>query len=239
MFVALLLTANFTNIMGQNISRTINELAADTSGWEDVKYAMKIARNKFEILPADPLKAKEALHQLQVTTRSPMGAIVYLTGGILIDNGWIRILGSGSKKLNRSLPEWNLGKNSQTNSENLKFLLVADDAIGGFFALNGGAFGKDLGQIYYLAPDRLKWEAQHMSYSDFINFCFVGDMDQYYDGLRWPTWKKDLLQVSGDKSFYFYPYLWTKEGKDIKKDKRTIVPVNEVYIFETDELKQH
>ena len=57
------------------------------------------ARNKVEVLPRDRVKASEALYYTQVTTRSPMGAIVYETGGILIDNGWIRILGSGNKKL--------------------------------------------------------------------------------------------------------------------------------------------
>jgi len=38
---------------------------------------------------------KSALVAVQVTTRSPMGAIIYETGGILVDHGWIRILGSG------------------------------------------------------------------------------------------------------------------------------------------------
>lgn len=40
-----------------------------------------------------------ALLATQVTTRSPMGAVVYHTGGILVDHGWIRILGAGECKL--------------------------------------------------------------------------------------------------------------------------------------------
>jgi hypothetical protein len=66
----------------------------------------------------------------QLTTRSPMGAIMYTTGGILADDGWIRILGSGSTRLPRSLPDWNKGKTFITYGERAPFLLVADDAIG-------------------------------------------------------------------------------------------------------------
>ena len=44
-------------------------------------------------------KAEFALYKTQVTTRSPMGAIIYETMNILIDNGWIRILGSGNEKI--------------------------------------------------------------------------------------------------------------------------------------------
>lgn len=67
-------------------------------------------KNEIEILPKDSIQADSALFRTQVTTRSPMGAIIYETGGILVDNGWIRILGSGSEKLKRNFPEWNKGK---------------------------------------------------------------------------------------------------------------------------------
>ena len=36
---------------------------------------------------------------MQMPTSSPMGAVIYETGGILIHYGWLRILGSGSFKL--------------------------------------------------------------------------------------------------------------------------------------------
>uniref|UniRef100_UPI00406CCA9C DUF2625 family protein n=1 Tax=Mucilaginibacter sp. CSA2-8R TaxID=3141542 RepID=UPI00406CCA9C len=49
------------------------------------------------------MRAHETLYNLQLTTRSPMGAITYFTGGILIENGWIRILGSGSERSKRSI----------------------------------------------------------------------------------------------------------------------------------------
>jgi hypothetical protein len=95
-----------------------------------------------------------------------MGAIIYETGGILVDDGWVRILGSGSAALNRDLMTWN--KDKQNN-----FLLVADDVLGGFFAINAGAFGPEsIGKIFYFSPDNLQWEATNKSYSDFCASAF-------------------------------------------------------------------
>lgn len=68
-----------------------------------------------------------------------MGAITFFTGGILIDNGWIRILGSGNDKLNRIIASWNKGKTISKFGEQPKYLLVADDVVGGMYAINAGA----------------------------------------------------------------------------------------------------
>ncbi len=48
---------------------------------------------------------------------------------------------------------------------------MADDIVGGFFALNGGAIGEDAGSIYYFAPDALCWQACGLSYSQFIEWA--------------------------------------------------------------------
>jgi len=56
---------------------------------------LREAANPVEVLPPVEANRKSALVATQVTTRSPMGAIIYETGGILVDHGWIRILGSG------------------------------------------------------------------------------------------------------------------------------------------------
>ncbi len=154
--------------------RPIDELINRTDpGWKIVKQWIDDAKNKVEILPVDSLKAKDALYKTQVTTRSPMGAVIYSTGGLLIDNGWIRILGSGSSKLSRSLPDWNKSKSFKEFGEKPTFLLVADDVVGGFFAINGGQLGNDPGKIYYLAPDNLEWESLDLTYTEFLNFIIL------------------------------------------------------------------
>jgi len=64
---------------------------------------IKEAKNQVRILPKVPARADSALLAAQVTTRSPIGTIIYETGGILVDNGWLRILGSGCPALNRDV----------------------------------------------------------------------------------------------------------------------------------------
>lgn len=210
----------------RKVEELINE--AD-SGWPFVQEWIESATNKVEILAVHPEKATDALYKTQVTTRSPMGAIIYMTGGILVDDGWIRILGSGSPKLNRSLPDWNKGKAFDEFGDAAPFLLVADDAIGGSFAINGGGLGEDVGKIYYFAPDTLSFEALDLSYADFLTFCFNNDLDSFYRGFRWKDWRTEVSNSTGDQAFSFVPFLWTAEGKDIEKNSRKLVPAEELY----------
>ena len=228
--VLIILGNNYTYAQNkmQSLEKLINH---DDPGWPIVLDWVKLAKNKVEILSVDTAKAKDALLQLQLTTRSPMGAIVYHSGGLLIDNGWIRILGSGNKKLSRSLPDWNKNKSKD-------YLLIADDAVGGFFILNGGGLGPDPGKVYYFSPDNLNYEPLDRSYSEFLDFCFNGDLNKFYDGLRWKDWEKEVSKLSGDEVFNFYPFLWTKEGKDINKCSRKAISIEEQYALNKDFRKQ-
>ncbi len=217
--------------MAQQTKRTLTELIADTSGWEMIKTVAQTAKNRIEFLPAQQNEAEKTLLQMQVTTHSYMGAIIYFTGGIFIDNRWIRLLGSGHKDLLRNITVWNNDNDAKRNNGIPGYLLIGDDAIGGFFAINSGALGTDIGNIYYLSPDNLTWESMGKGYSAFVEFCFNGDLDMFYKGLRWADWQKEVSVLNGDKTFNFYPYLWTKEGKVIQKNSRKIIPIEEQYRF--------
>jgi hypothetical protein len=195
-----------------------------------------LQKNKIQILANDSLRSNEALFNTQISTRSPMGAIVFHTGGILIDNGWIRIYGSGSEKLNRNLPNWNKGKTFQNFGDKPGYLIIADDAVGGFFLLNGGDLGNDLGKIYYLSPDNNEYEQLDLTYTEFINFCFSGNIDVFYRDLRWKNWGNDFKKLSANEAFIFYPYLWTKEGSDINKVEKNKASMEEIYILRTQQL---
>jgi Protein of unknown function DUF2625 len=188
-------------------------------------------------LPKTAARADSNLLNTQVTTRSPMGAVIYETGGILIDNGWLRILGSGSTKLDRGIAEWNKGKSFKEYGEAYSFTLIADDAIGGFFAINGGGLGKDLGKLYYFSPDNLKWEPMEIGYSDFLVWAFQTNLDEFYKGYRWKNWKDEVLKMKSNQAFSFYPYLWTKHD-GIEKLSRKAIPIEEIYSLHQDFAKQ-
>jgi hypothetical protein len=217
------------------LMRTLQELInTEEPGWPIVKEWIDLAKNKVEILPCESQRAEKSLIDTQVTTRSLMGAIIYKTGGLLIDNGWIRVLGSGSDRMKRTLPDWNMGKTFSEFGESAPYLLVADDAIGGFYAINGGFFGEDAGNLYYFAPDMLKWIPMEIGYSQFLLFCFETDMNDFYTGLRWEGWQKDVEALHPDYTYSFYPFLWTEEGIDINKVHREVVPAGEAYNFNMD-----
>ncbi len=224
-----------TALFGQSNMRDVNQLInTHESAWPNIQEWADSAKNKVQILPVDTIKAKEALYNTQVTTRSPMGAVVYHSGGILVDNGWIRILGSGSEILSRSLPNWNKGKSFTEFGEQPLFYLIADDAIGGFFMLNGGGLGNDLGKVYYFAPEDLQFQALDITYTEFILFCFNNDLDLFYENFRWTNWEKDLATLKADNVFTFYPFLWSKEGKDINENVKSQVSAEEQYYLNID-----
>ncbi|MEO8771209.1 MAG: DUF2625 domain-containing protein [Ferruginibacter sp.] len=217
-------------ISAQNKMRPVDELInTPNPGWDFVKNWIDSAKNKVEILPVDSLKAREALYKTQVTTHAPMGAIIFMTGGILIDDGWIRILGSGNKKLDRTLPDWNKGKSFKEFGETPGYLLIADDAAGGFFLLNGGKLGKDLGKVYYFSPDNLTYEALNITYTEFLLFCFNNDLDKFYETERWKNWRENVSKLAGNKVYNFVPPLWTKEAESVDKISRKVIPVEEQY----------
>ena len=183
-----------------------------------------------ELLPPGAEREKALLY-LQVTTHSTLGAFAYDTGGLLIDNGWLRLLGSGHPKLKRTLHDWN---STRTDGA---FYLVGDDAAGGFFAINGGAFGDDLGSMYYWAPDSLEWETLDLGHSDFVAAFLTNQIEAFYEALRWPTWRQDLQTLSSDQCFAFYPFLWSTEGS-IENSQRSIVPASEMWDAKVDIVRQ-
>jgi hypothetical protein len=179
-----------------------------------------------ELLPPGPEREKALLY-LQVTTRSTLGALAYDTGGLLIDDGWLRLLGSGHAKLSRSLHEWNSPRTDGA------FYLVGDDLAGGFFAINGGAFGDDLGSVYYWPPDSLEWESLERGFTDFVAMFLTQTIENYYTDLRWSSWREDARSASSDQCFAFFPFLWTKEGS-VERSHRSVVPMSQMWDAKVD-----
>ena len=209
--------------------RSLSELL-DTKdpAWPLVLDWVHAAKNHVEVLAPDQKARARVLVELQVTTHSTLGAVSYETGGILVDKGWLRILGSGSGKLPRTITDWNFGRTYSRSGEQPKYLLIGDDVVGGFFAVNGGALGPDTGNVYYLAPDTLKWESLGRGYSDFLHWCFAGDLAKFYERQRWKGWEADVARVGGSKAFSFYPPLYTA-GPEISRRSRRAIPISEVF----------
>jgi hypothetical protein len=201
--------------------RTLDELTNNAEpAIDSLRAWVREAENPCELLPPSERRA-DILLTLQVTTRSTLGALAYDTGGLVIDGGWLRILGSGHEHLPRDLQSWN-----EARAHGI--YLVADDAVGGFFALNGGTFGPDLHHVYYWPPDTLEWEPCGVGMTDFLRWALTARLEAFYENVRWPTWRQDIAGLSRDRCFSFHPFLWTKEGS-VQRSRRAAVPVAEAF----------
>lgn len=209
--------------MKKDLSELLNK---DDPAWPEVAEMIKTSENPVEVLEPD-IGARDAnLIKMQVSTRSVLGAIAYETGGLLIDHGWLRILGSGHRKLPRSFSEWN--DRWFEAEKNRPYCLVADDVIGGFWSMNIGGLGETMGELFYFAPDSLEWEATEIQYSQFIAWSMTAKLEQFYENFRWPGWQEEVQAVAGDQAFSIYPFLWAM-GPPIGERSRKAVPITEVF----------
>jgi len=191
------------------------------------------AKNNVEVLPKEGLGNRGSRNDPQLflthLTSVPPEAISALNelnsdyGGILINHGWIRILGGGCKRLNRSLPEWNKGKSFRSEGEIPGYLLIADDAVGGFFALNiGGIDNNNINHVFYYGPNGLQWQSTGLDYNRFMSFCFSGNLADFYGDFFWKGWQADVSKLSCDEAVSCYPLLWTNAGKELKCNRKVV-----------------
>ena len=187
--------------------------------------------NPSRLLPPLPDEGGACLLALQVTTSSPLGALAYESGGLLVDDGWVRVLGGGSRELTRTLASWN-GLPGSARAPGL--LLVGDDALGGFFAIDGGRFG-GAGTVHYFAPDTLEWEDLEMSFSAWLRWLLQGDLHGFYEEQRWPEWRNDVRDLGSDRAFSIQPFPCL-EGPPMAGRSRRAVPITELWQLYVEEL---
>ena len=108
------------------------------------------------------------------------------------------------------------------------YLLVADDVLGGFFAINGGSLGPEMGSVFYFAPDTADWECLDYTYSEFILWCLQENIAGFYESLRWPGWEQEISTLGGDQAVFIFPFLFTK-GPPIAERHHGVVPISEMF----------
>lgn len=219
--------------------RKVHELIdLNEPAWPLIRSWIAASDRRVEVLPSARDRAEPTLLALQVTTRSALGALALETGGILVDDGWLRLLGSGNDRMKGDLLFWNGLGEQGTTAPLQNALVVAHDAVGGFFALNGGAWkGSKLGVVQYLAPDRLEWEDLRLSHMDLVRWAVLGDLTTFYSSMRWPEWRRDVAQMDGDHGISVVPPLFAA-GPSLAERSRRIVPQHELWDFELDSMRQ-
>jgi hypothetical protein len=211
--------------------RSLNELVDVDSAWPLGTKWLSQAAHPVEILQTTREASEAALLAVQITAGSPMGSVILNSAGILVDSGWLRFLAGGSHpKMLRSLPNWNANRAQG-------YCIFADDAVGGYFAINGGALGTAVGEVFYFAPDALEWVSLGAGYSDFFQWSLTDSLREFYADLRWPGWRSEVELISGDQILNFYPFLWAT-GEPLKQRSRRLVPATEYFDLQRDILHQ-
>jgi hypothetical protein len=187
--------------------------------WPEIEAAVATGSCPVVVLPADAKRADEELFRLQVTTRSWLGAVVHHTGGLVLDHGWLRVLGSGNVVQHMA----SLG---QLSEDTVGGFLVAQDVLGGQFAWVAPTGGTPT--IHYFAPDTLRWEDCERGYGDWLAAMIGGGMSGFYETLRWQGWAEEVAACRLDQAINVLPPLWTQEGKDINAASRRPIPMSEM-----------
>jgi len=186
-------------------------LTVPEPAWPAVQSWIGAAKVPVEVLPCDPEARVEALQEVGITIGSALGAVVYESGGLLVDHGWIRVRGSGHERLPRRV------------AADRSWLLIAEDIVGGFFALHPPEGG-----VMYLAPDTLEWESMESKYSAWLRWMMGGSTAKFYGAYRGPGWERQAAALRPDQTYMILPPPWTK-GPEFALRSWVPTPASELY----------
>lgn len=184
--------------------------------WKKILLALSCSKRKIILSKNQAKKGHHELNSLKINSDSVLGSIILNSSGIIVDD-WIRILGSEGTDNSGIL--W---YNKILEIKNMT--MIAHDVIGGIFAID------NFNEIWYFAPDTLEWENLDINYTQFINWVLEGDIDLFYNTMRWNSWENDCKNVKFDEGILIYPFLWSNE-MEINEASKKVVPIEELFFI--------
>lgn len=213
------------------VVRKISELTdVSRPAWPALYDELRQSTVTMDIRTVDPDRGRDTLHRLQVTADSRLGAMALHTGGLLVDHGWLRVLGGGDASI--GLPDLATANDLDAQPASL---LVGFDVVGGRFEVNGAdpaAAGRPgaPGELCYFAPEVLTWNAFGMDHDEWLSWLAAGNTVAFYAGVRWPGWQDEVTGLAADHGLAIYPFLFTEEAMaDLAGTERGAVPIEHVF----------
>lgn len=215
--------------------RAVEELAdvADPA-WPAVLELVGRASVPVTVVPIEADAGRAALHRTQVGADTVVGALVLSCGGIVVDHGWLRVLGGGGDGLPDVAAASGLGPVSAGSADETAALVVAYDVLGGRFALNRGELPGGVGEVAYWGPDTLSWMPTEMDPAVLLETLLGGGLEDFYHDLRWPEWAAEVQAVGLDHGIAVTPSLHTVEGRRIAEAERSVVPFDRLVADQVD-----
>lgn len=190
--------------------------------WKKIRSILDNSKNMLCIYEETTENGQIECEKLNIPADSVLTSVVMNCSGICIDN-WIRILGQGSEKRNGVLYYNTLIDDSCLDG----MFIVANDVVGGIYAINISRFENEKSIVWYFAPDTLQWESLGMKYLDFIAWTACGNTSEFYETMRWNEWIMDCKNIEFDSGYLIYPFLWANEC-DINSANRKKVSFDEL-----------
>jgi hypothetical protein len=214
--------------------RKIHELMqVSQPAWPALQDELRQTSVTIDIRPVDADRAQDTLHRVQVTVGSRLGAMALHTGGLLVDHGWLRVLGGGDPSI--GLVDLATANGLDGEPAAPATFLVGFDVVGGRFEVNGAApaaVGRpgDPGEICYFAPEDLTWHALGMGHGEWLSWLAAGNTVAFYAGVRWPDWQDEVKGLPADHGLAIYPFLFTEEAMaDLAGTQRAAIPIEQVF----------
>ncbi|MGI5131367.1 DUF2625 family protein [Pseudonocardia sp. CA-107938] len=197
------------------------------SSWPEVQSLIEEAPYPVTVLPTDAARGADQLARLGLGTWSWLAAVVQNSGGLLVDHGWLRVLGAGTAELPgvADVAEPGGGR-----------LTVAYDVLGGRFDWMENDEGAPT--IRYFGPEDLIWDDLGAGYGDWLESVLRGGLTTFYSAVRWPGWEQEVAAVPLDKGIHTWPPPWSTEGADLSAVSRRAISFAELVSFHEEMARQ-
>jgi len=197
------------------VARSVDELTrVDDPAWPYVVAMVEASSNDAHVLGCAAGDGEAGLWRLQMTARSMLGGIVLNCGAMVVDHGWVKVLGAGVPGLPgvagvNGLPDTPLDNPPMTAG-----MIVAVDVLGGQFAIDGGGLGASPGEVCYWDPSAIAWIGLGAGHSAFVEWLLTGDLAGFYQDLRWDGWQTDTDALQIGQGVSVYPFPWASQFRN-------------------------
>ncbi|NNG18072.1 DUF2625 family protein [Naumannella sp. ID2617S] len=205
-----------------------------TDFWTEWRSAALAAGGDVLVMGATDTSASASLHSQGITPDSAIGAFAQHCGAVLVDGGWLRLLGAGVP----GLPGLHRANQSPAESPTAPFV-VAVDVLAGVFAVNGGSIPDAApGHVCHWAPDTLAWRDLGLTHTEWAAWVATDGVDDFYTRVRWPGWRQTLSRVRLDQGAHLHPPPFTPEGRDRGRVSVAVIPFIELISVYADTAAQ-
>ncbi|MEU7476465.1 DUF2625 family protein [Lentzea sp. NPDC042327] len=199
--------------------------------WEWLAADLNCSLARSTVLRPDPGACRAALRRLRLSAESRLGAIVLNTGGILLHESWVRVYGGsgggpegmpGIAEVNgvhRPAAPDGFHRPAEVDRRPAAGLVVAHDALGGVFVLNGpeprshGRPGRP-DDVIYFSPATLAWQTTGLDHDRWLDWLVNGGAAGHYREVLWPTWRDDTAGLGPRQGMSVHPAPWSAEAED-------------------------